>query len=170
MSLEAIDALPTWGYPALVILIVAITLYQRTLGWSMYRRIHRLKIRFLPLIDRLTPFFVVSNKQLPSDDAEYVTTVDMSVRETFETLVAAGGSPHLLNSIKRLPDGSYSVAHVLWIHDDNSQSEAYLFDRDDGTAVYVHHETSVLDPEGHLSGPQRDGDVRGVVTDALGET
>lgn len=162
-----IDALPTWGYPTLLALIVVVILYQRTLGWGTYRRIHRLKIRVLPLVDSLTNAFVVSNKRAPGDDAEYVTTATMSVRDTFETLTDAGASPHLLNSIKRLPDGSYSAAHVVWIHSDNSQTEAYLFDADRGTHVYAHHETSVLDPEGHLSDPQRDGDVRGVVGDAL---
>jgi len=167
MTLEALEGLPTWGPVAVLAVVVAVVLVQRTLGWGTYRRIHRLKIRVLPLLDRYTSLFVVSNKGLPGDDDEYLTTVDMTVRDTFETLTAAGGSPHLLNSIKRLPDGTYSAAHVVWIHGDNSQTEAYLFDAGDGTHVYAHHETSVLDPEGHLSDPQRDGDPRGVVADAL---
>ena len=169
MTTELINALPTWGYPTLLGVIVVVVLWQKTLGWRTYSRIHRLKIRFLPLIDRFTPLFVVSNKSAPDDDAEYLTTVQQSVQATFEQLSSAGGSPHLLNSVKRLPDGTYSAAHLLWIHGDNSQTEAYLFEAGDGhTHVYVHHETSVLDPKGHLADPQRDGDVRGVVGEALG--
>jgi len=167
MTLEALEGLPTWGPVAVLAVVVAVVLVQRTLGWGAYRRIHRLKLRVLPLVDRYTSLFVISNKAMPDADDEYIMTVDMTVRDTFEALTAAGGSPHLLNSIKRLPDGTYSAAHVVWIHDDNSQTEAYLFDAGDSTHVYAHHETSVLDPEGHLSDPQRDGDPRGVVADAL---
>jgi len=166
--MEVIDALPTWGYPALLGAIVVVLLWQQTLGWRTYSRIHRFKLRVLPWIDRFTPLFVISNKGHPDEDAEYLTTLQQSVQATFEQLNAAGGSPHLINSVKRLPDGTYSAGHLLWIHGDNSQTEAYLFDAGDGhTHVYVHHETSVLNPRGHLTGPQRDGDVRGVVTDAL---
>ena len=168
MSLEAIEGLPTWGPVLLLGVIAAVVVAQRFIGWRTYRRIHRLKIRLLPLVDRYTSLFVVSNKQLPEDDAEYIDTVEPTVRDTFETLTAAGGSPHLLNSIKRLPDGRYSASHVVCIHSDISQTEAYLFDTDGGTLVYAHHETSVLDPEGHLSDPQTDGDPRGVVAAALG--
>ena len=163
-----IDALPPYAYAALLLIIIAAVAYQRTLGWRTYSKLHRLKVRYLPLIDRLTPAFVVANKRAPGDDAEYLTTVTQPVQATFEQLTAAGGSPHLINSVKRLPDGSYSDAHVVWIHDDRSQTEAYLFDAEGGTHVFAHHETSVLDPEGHLSDPQQDGDVRGVVKDALG--
>jgi len=169
MTVEVFESLPTWGPAALLGVIVAIVLVQRTFGWRTYRRIHRLKIRFLPLVDQFTSLFVVSNKQMPNDDDEYVTTLDGTVRAAFERLTDGGGSPHLLNSIKRLPDGTYSAAHVVWIHDDNSQTEAYLFDTDDGVHVYAHYETSVLDPEGHLSDAQRDGDPRGVVSQALAQ-
>jgi len=167
MTLELIKDLPTWGPVVLLGVITLATIVQRFLSWQSYRRIHRLKVRVLPLVDRYTSLFVVSNKGAPGDDKEYLTTVAHPPREVFETLTAAGGSPHLINSIKRLPDGTYSAAHILWIHGDNSQTEAYLFGSGDSTHVYAHHETSVLDPEGHLSDPQRDGDVRGVVRAAL---
>ena len=97
-----IDALPPYGYAALLVAIVAAVAYQRTLGWRTYSKLHRLKVRYLPLIDRLTPAFVVSSKRAPGEDAEYLTTVTQPVQATFEQLTAAGGSPHLINSVKRL--------------------------------------------------------------------
>jgi len=56
----------------------------------------------------------------------------------------------------------------VWIQE-NAQVECYLFGNGDGTTdLYVHSETAVTDPEGHLSDRQTDGDPTGVVTDALG--
>jgi len=155
----------------LLVAVALVVAYQRTLSWPEYRRLHAVKLRVLPWVDRLTSLFVVSNKGY-RDDAEYVATVPRDSRETFRVLVDGGGSPHLVNSVKRRtrPDGTtdWSRVHVVWIHDDGSQTEAYAFANGDGsTDVYAHHETSVLDPEGHLSDGQRDGDPRGVVRAAL---
>jgi len=150
----------------LTLVIFAAIQYQRTLSWTEYRQIHRLKLRVLP---RLGPPFV-HVKRRPEHDAEYIATRDGAVRAIWRTLVNAGGSPHIINSVKQRPtaDGSgveYSQAHVVWMHGDGSHTEAYIFA--DGS-VYAHHEPSVQDAEEHLSGPQTDGDPRGVVREALG--
>jgi hypothetical protein len=158
----------------LVLAIAAVMQYQRTLSWREYRRVHALKLRLLPVIDRYTNLFVVSHKRYRAD-REYLATVDGSVRDVWQTLVSGGGSPHLVNSVKQrpLPDGTYqySAAHVVWNHaETGEQSEAYLFENPGaGTVdVYAHAETWTLDPDGHLSDPQTDGDPRGVVHSALG--
>jgi hypothetical protein len=60
------------------------------------------------------------------------------------------------------------VAHLVWTHDDGTQSEAYLFrGADGGIDIYSHGEPSVTTPKEHLEGEQIDGDPRGVVRDAL---
>jgi len=59
--------------------------------------------------------FVISRKSTPEEDAEYLTAVEGSVGDVFKRLVAGGGSPHLINSVKVRPhgDGSqYSAARV----------------------------------------------------------
>jgi hypothetical protein len=159
---------------ALVLVLAAILQYQRTLSWHEYKRLHALKVRFLPLVDRYTNLFVVSHKGY-HDDPEYLATVDGTVPEVWQRLVDAGGDPHLVNSIKkrRWPDGAaqYSQAHVVWNHaETGEQTEAYLFQNPGaGTVdVYCHAETWVLDPEGHMNDPQTDGDPRRVVWAALG--
>jgi len=152
------------------IAVFALLAYQRTLSWPEYRRLHGLKRVLVPIIDRRTNLFVISSKGTPENDDEYLRTMSMTVRETFELLVDAGGSPHLVNSIKRRPESvetRYSAAHVVWTHDDGSQTEAYLFSSSDGTQVYAHHEPGVATVDEHLEGYQTDGDPRGVVTDAL---
>jgi len=156
----------------LTLAIFAVIQYQRTLSWTEYRAIHTLKRRYFPLLDSLWPH-ATHVKQRPGTDAEYLTTREQSVKSVWQQLVSEGGSPHLINSIKRRPgpDGGveYSAAHVVWLHDDGSQTEAYLFANSDSrTDIYAHHEPSVLTPGDHLSGKQTDGDPKGVVRNALG--
>jgi len=159
-------------FAALTLAVVVVLQYQRTLSWAEYRRIHALKVRFLPYVDRYTNLFVISRKGTPEEDAEYLTTVGGSVGDVFKRLVAGGGSPHLINSVKVRPygDGSqYSAAHVVWTVDGGMQVEAYLFRGEDGTDVYAHTEPSVVNVDDHLEGEQEDGDPRGVVRAALDE-
>lgn len=149
----------------LTLAIFAAIQYQRTLSWPEYRAIHRFKLRVFPSLG--PPFVHV--KRRPEHDDEYLTTRDAPVRAVWQSLVDAGGSPHIISSVKQRPgaDGGveFSQAHVVWFHEDGSQTEAYIFG--DGS-VYAHHEPSVQDPEAHLSGPQTDGDPKGVVRMALG--
>jgi hypothetical protein len=158
----------------LVLAIAAVLWYQRTLSWGEYRRLHALKVRLLPVIDRYTNLFVISQKHY-RDDPEYLSTESGTVRDVWSELVRAGGDPHLVNSVKRrpLPDGTYqySAAHVVWNHaETGEQTEVYLFDNPgvETVDVYGHAETWTLDPEGHFADAQRDGDPRGVVHSALG--
>lgn len=159
---------------ALTLIIAAAVHYQRGLTWTEYRSIHRLKVRYFPLLQRMDPFgfskFV--HEKRGHTDPEFVTSRNQSVRAVWKQLVAEGFSPHLICSIKKRTAGEetqYSAAHAVWLHEDGSQTEAYLFRFTQGrTDVYAHHETSVVDPDGHLTDPQHDGDPRGVVRDALG--
>jgi len=146
--------------------------YQTTLTWPEYRAAHRLKRGVFPLLNIVAPGrIVLVSEKGGRDDAEYLTTIDAPAREVVTVLRRSGGSPHLLNSLKRRPPGNgdpLTTAHVVFTHTDGTQTEAYLFTNSDGsTDVYVHHEPSTDTPLRHLTGTQSDGDVRGVVTDAL---
>jgi len=145
---------------------------QAGLSWPEYRVAHRLKRGVLPLVDRVGGgrVFVVSEKG-GRDDEEFLETVADPVRDVVSRLRDAGASPHLINSLKRRPDthgDPLSAAHLVWTHENGMQTECYLFrNRDGSTDVYVHYETSVDDPLGHLTDGQADGDVRGVVEAGL---
>lgn len=153
------------------IVLAGVVIWQRTLGWRTYRTLHGLKVLLAPLLNRRTGLFILSRKGY-RDDAEYLATIDRPVKQVWQGLVNAGGSPHLINSVKvrETPDNlrQYSAGHVVWIHEDGDQTEAYLFANGDNTSdVYSHHEPAVTDPDAHLGGDQHDGDPHGVVTDAL---
>lgn len=163
--------------PALLAGLAAVVLaavrYQRGLSWFEYRRIHGLKVLLFPILDRRTNVGVslVNAKLRAEDDDEFLGVAGISPRQVAKLLVAAGGSYHLVNSIKSRPDdeggSEYSVAHVVFFHDDGTQTEVYLFRSDSGTDVYAHHETAVTDPDGHIMETQQvDGDPRGVVDDS----
>jgi hypothetical protein len=147
--------------------------WQSELTWYEYRTLHGLRRMLFPILHKALPFYqrFVSKKR-GRDDAEYIVTLSKSPRGVVSELRAAGGSLHLLSSIKKRPDkygDPWSVAHVVWTHDDGNQTEAFLFaNSDGGTDVYAHYETGVSDPVGHLTDKQTDGDPRGVVKSALG--
>jgi len=154
---------------ALALVIAAAVHWQRGLTWSEYRAIHRAKVRLFPLLDRVWPHFV--HGKGGETDPEYLMTRNQSVRSVWKQLVSEGGSPHLVASLKARDNGrgvEYADAHVVWIHSDGTQTEAYLFESDGVTNVYAHHETAVTDPDGHLTDGQTNGDPKGVVRDALG--
>jgi len=170
------------AYALFVAALIALVAWQRTLSWREYAPLHRLKTTVLPILDRLkrhpavpipAGLLLISRKGYREHDAEFLTTDADSVRAVWQRLVAGGASPHLINSVKRrpTPDGGtqLSAAHVVWLHADGTQTEAYLFAavESGGTDIYAHHEPSVTDPEAHLSGAQRNGDPRGVVRAAL---
>jgi len=157
---------------ALLALVIRAGLaWQRSLTWPEYRTLHGVKRLAFPRLDARLPGVNLVNEKGYVDDGEYLDTVPGSVRSVVKQLTAAGGSLHLINSIKRrsTPNGpQLSAAHVVWTHDDGNQTEVYLFGAvDGGTDVYAHHEESVTNPDGHLTNFQTDGDPRGVVTAAL---
>ena len=163
-------------YPQLLALVAIVArvarAWQASLTWPEYRAIHRLKRGVFPVVDRVAGGAIlwVSEKG-GRDDPEYLTTIDAPYREVVATLRAGGGPLHLLNSLKRRPDthgDPLTIAHVMWTHDDGTQTEAYLWRNADGsTDVAAHHEESTDNPLRHLTGSQSNGDVRGVVVDAL---
>lgn len=167
------DLLAAWPLLAalLATLLRAGLAWQAELSWPEYRLLHAAKRATFPWLQRLPlGFDSFVNEKGGRDDAEFLTTRAASPRAVVGHLRSVGGSLHLINSVKRRPDGlgdPLSVAHVVWTHGD-SQTEAYLFANADGTTdVYAHYETSVTDPDGHLTDPQHDGDPRGVVREAL---
>ena len=172
-SLPAVFDSPA-AYAALLVALGAALVGQRYLGWRRYTELHRLRLAIFPLLDGYEGLFLVSTKRA-RDDAEYLGTVDeASVRDVFDRLTDAGGSPHLISTIKERPwsmgTTQFAQAHVVWTHTDGSQTEAYLFQASpDSVDVYAHHEPTVMTPEKHLSGAQTDGDPTGVVTAALGD-
>jgi len=156
---------------ALTILALLITLllqYQRTLSWTEYQTIHSLKRAVLPTIDRMTTLFVVSRKE-GRDDPEFIATVEKPAREVFHDLSTDGFSPHVINAIKQRPHPEhegpqYTIAHLVKLHRDKTQTEVYLFAMGDNTDIYAHVERAVTDPKGHLlNTDQRDGDVKNVL-------
>lgn len=156
-------------HPALLALVAIVVrilrAYQKSLTWPEYKVAHKFKRAVLPPLDGR--FFLVSDKG-GRDDEEYLKTVDAHYKEVVSSLRGAGGSLHLINSLKRRPDthgDPLSVAHLVWTHADGKQTEIYLFANEDGTTdVYAHVETGVTDPLGHLTDTQYDGDVRGVLS------
>ena len=169
----AVDLLREYPWLVVVVGIVArlARAYQSQLSWPEYRAAMRVKRGLFPLVDRVAGRAIlwVSDKG-GRDDAEYQFTADGSVRDVVRDLRDAGGSLHLVSSLKRRPDDfagtdgvtgdPLSVAHVVWTLDDaGDQVEAYTFRNDDGTVdVYAHTEASVDRPIEHLTGRQRNGD------------
>jgi hypothetical protein len=159
---------------ALALLMRAVLAWQRSLSWPEYRTLHGGKRLLFPVLQRRAPlgFDSFVNRKGGRDDAEYLRTSQASVRDTVARCTAAGGSLHLLNSIKRRPDthgDPLTAAHVVFDHG-TDQTEAFLFANDDDgtTDVYVHFEPSPETPLQHLGGgQQQDGDPRGVVDAAL---
>jgi len=149
-------------------LVIAVAYnYQRGLTFREYREIQRFRPRVFAILDVIAPFgyrSFIHEKQHPQSDDEYLTTTDLSMRAVWQRLTGAGGSPHLISSTKRRPDGSLSKWHYVWRHEDGTQTEVYLFG--DG-AVYMHHETVATDIEGHLSDGITPGDPRGVLDDVV---
>jgi len=163
-------------YPWLLALVAVLArlarAYQHGLSWLEYRVLHRLKRGVFPPLDSALDgrALLVSGKG-GRDDEEFLATSSASLWTVAARLRRGGGSPHLLNSLKRRPDehgDRLSGAHLVWTHDSGDQTEAYLFRNADGsTDVFAHYETSVDEPLGHLTDAQHDGDPRGVVREAL---
>ena len=148
--------------------------HQHGLSWSEYRVVHRLKRGVFPPLDSaLDGRALLVSEKGGRDDEEFIATSPASLWAVAARLRRGGGSPHLLNSLKRRPGehgDRLSGAHLVWTHG-AEQTEAYLFANADGsTDVYAHYETSVDEPLGHLTDVQNDGDPRGVVREALRTT
>lgn len=158
------------GILAITAIVVAAYFYQRRLTWRKYQRLHCLKVRFAPVLDGLLP--ATKEVGYRGDSPEYVTHLDETPREVFESLVLAGGSPHLINSVKyRVHRGNreYMAFSVVFNVGKQEQTECYGYRGPrGGTDVYSHLETTILDVSGHLEDGGVPGDPRFIVRDALG--
>lgn len=130
--------------------------HQHGLSWPEYRILHRLKRGVFPPVDSaLDGRALLVSQKGGRDDEEFIATAPESLWAVAARLRRGGGSPHLLNSLKRRLDehgDRLSGAHLVWTHDSSEQTEAYLFANADGsTDVYAHFETSVDEPLGHLT-------------------
>jgi hypothetical protein len=186
------DTVPSWAveptaWIAVSLVMYAVLRWQRAFTYYEYTAIHRVKRRVLPLIDRLSrPIIRGVRRQSPAlgsaaryilphlihekgdrSDDEYMATWELSRRELYRAITGEGWSPHVLSSLKArsyAAEIQYSDIHAVYQHDDGTQTEMYTFTNPDGTHdIYAHHETSVVDPQGHLTDPQRDGDPRDVI-------
>jgi len=186
------DTVPSWAIEPAAWIAVSLVMYallrwQRTLSYHEYTAIHRVKRRILPLIDRLSrPIIRGVRRQSPAlgsvarftiphlihekgdrSDDEYMATWELSRRELYRAITDEGWSPHVLSSLKArsyAAEIQYSDVHAVYQHGDGTQTEIYTFTNPDGTHdIYAHHETSVVDPQGHLTDPQQDGDPRDVI-------
>lgn len=150
----------------------AVRAWQTELTWYEYRTLHGVKRLVLPALN--SPALSTVSRKGNRGDPAFLTTYKGTVRATVTQLREGGGSLHLINTIKVRPGANgdpVSRAHLVWTHADGRQTEAFLFKNDDGTTdVYVHVETSVSDPTGHLTDTVDAGDGRKVVSDALGLT
>jgi len=157
-----------WVLALLGVVLFALVQYQQTLTWTEYRTVHALKRGLFPLIDKRTGLFVISRKG-GRDDPEFVTTLDMPVQEVFNRLNKDEFDAHLLNSLKKRKHPTkagfqYSAAHLFKFHEDETQTEIYLFDVNGKTDIYAHVETWVLSPMDHLVNTnQQDGDEKDVL-------
>jgi hypothetical protein len=155
---------------AVAIVLRIVRAWQSQLTWPEYRAIHRLKRGVFPLIDRspLGRSLSVVNPKGGREDAEYITTVEGSIKQIVKDLQQAGASLHLINALKRRPathGDPLTSAHVVWtVDDEGEQVEAFLFRNHDGTVdVYAHTEASVDRPLAHLTATQKDGDAHDVL-------
>jgi hypothetical protein len=142
----------------------AILAWQSDLSYYEYRTLHGLKPLAARLLGRDTigPISIV-NRKGGRDDPEFLTDLADAPRDVVRDLRQRGFALHLLASAKARPDGP-AVAQLSYQHDDDTQTEVYLFRADDGgTAVYSHHETSAGTLRHLTDTDQTPGDPRGVV-------
>ena len=187
-----IDSIPTVALEPIAWIIVgliaaAVLRWQHTLSYREYSAIHRVKRRLFPIIDQASrPIIRVARRRSPAlgvvarytiphlihekgdrSDDEYTATFELSRRVMFDRLTGDGWSPHVLSSLKRrssVGEVQLSDIHAVYQHPDGTQTEIYTFRNPDGTHdLYSHHETSVVDPKGHLTDDQTDGDPRDVI-------
>lgn len=123
---------------------------------------------------------LINEKGYRDEEDEYEGTLDATPKEVVKTIWPPFG-PHMVATTKRrvTPHGSQlSFLQLRYVHPERYQrdgdeelekiqTEVYLFDNGDGTTdVYVHVETVVEDPEGHLTDKQVAGDEFGAFWEA----
>lgn len=157
---------------ALALLVRGAVAYQTSLTYPEFIAAHRLKCRVFQLLDPIATRLgrpLVHTKEYREEDEEF----DRTVPEGPKMVASRIGDVfdgHLVATAKaRMTPNGIQFAHSQWrqVHGDGTQTEVFLFRNPDGsTDVYVHHETAVEDPEGHLTDHQGQGDVRGAFASA----
>lgn len=130
--------------------------YQKTLSYQEYRFFHLGKTFLFRLLDaKMTTLGrpLIHPKNPPETSQEYITTVSKPPRQVYEHFLSLGASPHLIATTKARPHNGgmqYTHSQVVFQQGDQ-QTEYYLFYNDGETDVYGHAETTVLDPQGHVT-------------------
>jgi len=177
LALQTVVSVLTSNPEAAVALGVVLRLaraYQNELTWPEYRALHRVKVSAVPLLQRLGvgERVLLVTPGYSRDHPAFVATVPEGLRETARELRDAGGSLHLICSLKRWGKRRgppYSAAHVVWTVGDE-QVEAILFSHRNGmTSVFCHTETAIDDPVGHLTDGVDAGDEYDVLPRLTGE-
>jgi hypothetical protein len=161
---------------ALTLVITAVWYWQRQLTLTEYRAWHRLKATWFTRLDGIASRLgrpLVHGKG-GRGHPEFIAGVHTPPAEVARDLLQYGFEPHLLATLKTR-DGEHGpqptwgqFVYTEQVKGKTIQTEAYIFRNVGGsTDVFGHVETSVLDPVGHLTDPQDDGDGRGHIKSAL---
>jgi len=149
----------------LIGLIYVILRLQRELPYRQYRFLHLGKTFLFQALDSWATSYgrpLIRPKNAPQESVEYITTVDTSPRETYQSLREAGCSPHLIATVKSRPHNEriqYTHSQLVRLNNDGTQTEYYLFPSEEGTDIYGHRETAVTDPTGHVSDQQQKAEL-----------
>lgn len=161
---ETVAANPELAALAALILR-AILAWQRELSWFEYRILHGLKRLLFPELDRFAPYFVF--RKGGRNYGEYLGHSKASAREVVRELRSEGFSLHLLASLKVRREGQPAYAQLVMTHNNNTQTECYIFRCGDGTDVYAHLERSAGSIRHLTDTNQVEGDPRGVVPEDI---
>jgi len=161
--------------PELVLIVTVLVLlvyqWQKGLSYHKYRYVHSFRVLLFRALDPMARQYgrpLVYEKA--TEGPEFVIGLSDSPKTVFHQLNSKEFSPHLIATVKsRVVNGQEQYCHsqLVYTHSDGRQTEAVLFVYNGRCDVYSHVETSVTDPEGHLTDPQEAGDARDTIADAL---
>jgi len=158
---------------ALTVVVLALVHYQSGLSYREFRAIHIVRCRVFALLNswaRKRGRPLVATAAPPGESSAFVMHVGDTPRAVARRITDVFG-PHLVATVKRRETAEgWQWAHSQWVqkHGDGLQTEVFLFAAPGiGTAVYAHVETSVTDPEGHITDAVRPGDGRGAFKTAF---
>jgi len=160
----------------LTLAVIVVWYWQRQLTLTEYRWWHARKIRWFTRLDgvarRLGQPLVYHKGD--RNHPEFIHGIHTPPAEVARDLLQYGFEPHLIATLKTRdgengPQPAWGqFVYTERVDGETIQTEAYIFRNVGGsTDVFGHVETSVVDPDGHLQDPQRDGDTRGHIKSAL---
>jgi len=152
----------------LTVVMLVLVQYQRTLTYSEVVKYTRLKQKLAVLLDSYSRKHL--NRPLVREKGrlDFVERVDMTPRE-FVKRVSPPFEPNLTSNVKyRVRDDvrEKEFVHSQWAYiyekdGERKQTHLYLYAKGDTVDVFVHVETPVTSPIGHLENPQEHGDADG---------